>query len=69
MSRPVDRRRGDAWYAQPVVWLGIAVLVASITGCLWLIVVSARHDDSRLPTGREVFGVPVRPASPPDAPP
>jgi len=43
-----------------VVWLGIAVFAASIAGSIWLIVASARYDDedARLPTGRQVFGVP-----------
>ncbi len=36
------------------------MFVASIAGSIWLIVASARYDDedARLPTGRQVFGVP-----------
>lgn len=67
MRPPTDRPRRGAWYAQPVVWLGIAVFAASIAGCAWLIVVAARYDDAKLPTTHEVFGVPVKtpPANPP----
>lgn len=35
----------DAWYRQPVLWLGVAILVASLAGCVWMIVVGARHAD------------------------
>jgi hypothetical protein len=52
-------RRGS-WHSQPVVWLGIAIFTASLAGCLWLIVVSARYDDARLPTRHQVFGVPTQ---------
>lgn len=54
------QRRGS-WYTQPVVWLGIALFAASIAGCLWLIVVSARYDDQPLPIDGRVFGVPTQP--------
>ncbi|MCC7461312.1 MAG: hypothetical protein IT480_02485 [Gammaproteobacteria bacterium] len=50
--------RRDAWYSQPIVWLGFAVLAASLAGCLWLIVVSARYQDAPLPAGEALFGVP-----------
>lgn len=63
---PVEPRRRASWFTQPVVWLGIAVFAASIAGSIWLIVASARYDDesARLPTGRQIFGVPSQPASP-----
>ena len=65
---------GSTWYHQPVVWLGIAVFLASIAGCVWLIVVSVRYADTPLTTAHAVFGVPVSthsaprslPAPPPD---
>ena len=37
-----------AWYRQPVLWLGAAILVASLAGCVWMIVLGARHDDAPL---------------------
>lgn len=49
----------SAWYHQPVLWLGIAVFLASIAGCVWLIVVSVRYADTPLNTSQPVFGVPA----------
>lgn len=34
-----------AWYRQPVLWLGAAILAASLAGCVWMIVLGARHAD------------------------
>ncbi len=62
---PSDPRRGGDWYAQPVVWLGIAVFIASLAGCIWLIVVGARYDDAAISASNRVFGVPTRQTSPP----
>ncbi|MEO7052782.1 MAG: hypothetical protein ABI128_14065 [Rhodanobacter sp.] len=59
-----------AWYHQPVLWLGIAVFVASIAGCVWLIVVSVRYADTPLTTSSHaVFGVPASAHSAARAPP
>ena len=33
------------WYGQPVVWLGVAILLASLAGCVWMIVLGARYAD------------------------
>ena len=50
----------SAWYHQPVLWLGLAVFLASLAGCVWLIVVSARYADTPLSTiPHSVLGVPV----------
>ena len=35
----------DAWYRQPVLWLGAAILAASLAGCVWMIVLGSRHAD------------------------
>ncbi|MCC6611700.1 MAG: hypothetical protein IT515_18765 [Burkholderiales bacterium] len=63
-----DPPRRGSWYSQPVVWLGIAVFAASLAGSVWLIVVSVRYDDTRIPTNHQIFGVPAqqptRPAPP-----
>ncbi|TAL89838.1 MAG: hypothetical protein EPN69_11090 [Rhodanobacter sp.] len=56
---------GSAWYHQPVLWLGIAVFLASLAGCGWLIVVSVRYADTPLSTSQAVFGVPASAAQPP----
>lgn len=34
-----------AWYRQPVAWLGVLVLAASLAGCVWMIVLGARYAD------------------------
>jgi hypothetical protein len=52
------RRR--SWWTQPIAWLSILVLAASLAGCIWLILVAARYGDARTPSGRQVFGVPVQ---------
>lgn len=60
---------GSAWYHQPVLWLGIAVFLASLAGCVWLIVVSVRYADTPLDTSSHaVFGVPASAHSAPDTP-
>ncbi|HEX5305361.1 MAG TPA: hypothetical protein VFW82_04675 [Dyella sp.] len=59
MPRPPADRSG-AWYRQPVLWLGIAVFVASMAGCIWIIVIGARHHDVPVDAPRPVFGVPAR---------
>lgn len=53
-------RRGEAWYQQPVLWLGVAVFTALLAGCVWIIVVSSRHADIPLEgTPHGVLGVPA----------
>jgi len=32
---------GEPWYRPPVMWLGIAVFLASIAGCIALIVTAS----------------------------
>lgn len=50
---------GVRWYHQPVLWLGIAVFVVSMLGCVWIIVASTRSADVPLQTAHVVFGVPA----------
>ena len=48
-----------AW-RQPVVWLGAAIFLASLIGCIVMIVLASRHDDPALDTGGEyLMKVPV----------
>ncbi len=58
MPAPPNKTAGR-WYRQPILWFGIAVFVASIAGCVWIIVASARSADIPLPTSHTVFGVPA----------
>lgn len=37
--------QAGAWYRQPVLWLGAAILAASLAGCVWMIVLGSRHVD------------------------
>lgn len=57
-SRPRDA--GSAWYRQPIVWVGAAVLAASLAGCVWLIVVAERYADPALPaTELQILKMPL----------
>lgn len=57
-SRPHDA--GSAWYRQPIVWVGAAVLGLSLAGCVWLIVVAEHFDDPALPaTGLQILKMPL----------
>ena len=71
MQAPSDiaARTASAWYRQPVLWLGIAIFLASLAGCVWLIVLGARHADTPVQTSHTVFGVPVSAHSSPQHPP
>lgn len=49
-----------AWYRQPLLWLGAVIFVASLAGCVWMIVLGARHADVPVPTHHTgVFDVPA----------
>lgn len=58
----------DAWWRQPVLWLGAAILLASLAGCIVMLMLAARLADAPLPkAGAEVLRVPVaRPAPGPE---
>ena len=54
-DRPQDARTDrpmTAW-RQPVVWLGAAVFLASLIGCVVIIVLAGRHDDPQAGAGVE----------------
>ena len=38
----------QSWYRQPVAWLGVAILVGSLAGCIHLIVFAMAHQDPAL---------------------
>jgi hypothetical protein len=57
------------WYRQPVAWLGLAIFVASLAGCVWMIVLGARHADTPVTTrGEMVFKLPSARPAPADPP-
>jgi len=49
-SLPVDRAPAAAgtWYRQPVLWLGVVILLASLAGCVWMVVLGVRYADPPL---------------------
>jgi hypothetical protein len=54
-------RDAGAWFQQPVFWLGAAILVASIAGCIITIVLAMRHADTPVEAGSgNVLKVPLR---------
>lgn len=60
MRKPTDQPRDEAWYRQPILWLGVLVFAASLAGCIWIIQVSLQHDEA--PThhaARTILGVPA----------
>ena len=67
-AHDVAARTASAWYRQPVLWLGVVVFVASLAGCVWMIVLGATHADTPLDTPHTVFGVPVSAHSTPRHP-
>jgi len=53
-------RAGDAWYRQPVLWLGALIFAASLAGCVWMVVLASRHADAPVETaGASVLKVPL----------
>lgn len=58
----------NAWYRQSIVWLAAAIFVASILGCVWMIVIAQRYSETPSPaTGARILKVPI--AAPPSEPP
>ncbi len=54
----------DKWYRQPVLWLGMLIFVASLAGCIWMIVLGARHaDESVSDTDTTILGMPIHGAA------
>ena len=47
-------------WRQPVVWLGVGILLASLAGCALMIVLAMRHPDQSLPAdGGYIMKLPV----------
>ena len=50
----------ERWYSLPVVWLGAAILLASIAGCIGLILSASRYPDEAVRlSDDELLHVPV----------
>ena len=55
------RADADAWFRQPIVWLGALILAASIAGCVALIVLAWRFPDVPVDTdSAHVTSVPLQ---------
>lgn len=68
-NNPRPGGHGEAWYQQPILWFGAAIFAALLAGCVWMIVVSARHADTPLDAPHAVLGVPASTHStPPPSP-
>jgi len=55
----------DAWYRQPVLWLGAVIFAASLAGCIWTIVLGSRHADLPLEMAERphtLLDMPMHPA-------
>ncbi|AMN46000.1 putative cbb3-type cytochrome c oxidase accessory protein [Steroidobacter denitrificans] len=57
-GRPAVSR--SHWYHQPVAWLGVLIFLASLAGCVWLIIASLRYDENALPdSGEQLLKMPL----------
>lgn len=53
-------REEQPWYRAPVAWLGIAVFVALLAGCIAVIVMADLYADEALPVaGERVLKMPT----------
>ena len=43
----------EPWYRLPIAWLGVAVFIVSIAGCIGVIAMASRYRDEPLPIGGE----------------
>lgn len=43
----------ERWYKLPILWLGAAILLASIAGCVLMVVLGSRYLDEPLPAAGE----------------
>lgn len=65
MTKPTKNSPGhnaydEAWYRQPILWLGAAIFAASLAGCIWLIVLAMQNPDVLTHTPNQaILGVPA----------
>lgn len=60
---PAAGRGRAGWYRSTILWLGIALFVASIAGCFLTVAIALRHADMPLAVGGEqLLSVPAAPA-------
>lgn len=62
------RADGVGWYRHPLSWLGALIFLASLAGCVWLIVMAQRYPDPALDeVGMKILRMPLE-AAPARAP-
>jgi hypothetical protein len=44
---------GERWHRQPILWLGAAILIACIVGCIGMVVLAERYPDEPLPVSND----------------
>ncbi|HET8899020.1 MAG TPA: hypothetical protein VFN09_09650 [Rhodanobacteraceae bacterium] len=59
MHPPTPRHDGHAWYRQPILWLSVVIFIASMAGCIWMIAVSLRYDETPTHHSQSLLGVPT----------
>ncbi|HTS23603.1 MAG TPA: hypothetical protein VMN79_17565 [Casimicrobiaceae bacterium] len=60
----VTRRDSDAWFRQPVVWLGALILAVTIAGCVATILLAWRFADAPIDgDGRHARSAPLEHAA------
>ncbi len=60
LPRPRSRER---WYRSPILWLGAAMFLASLAGCIVTILLALEHADAPLAVeGERLLNVPTAPA-------
>lgn len=67
MSEPGSQARSATrWYRHPLAWLGSFILLASLAGCAWMVVMASRYPDPPLDTGNgQAFRMPLESESTP----
>lgn len=54
----------EHWYRLPIAWLGVAIFILSIAGCIGVIVLASRYSDEPLPVvGERLMKVPAERAA------
>lgn len=62
------RGEGGGWHRHPLTWLGGLIFLASLAGCVWLIVMAQRYPDPVLDeVGMKILRMPLE-AAPARAP-
>ncbi|HEX7338968.1 MAG TPA: hypothetical protein VF271_03440 [Rhodanobacteraceae bacterium] len=52
--------RGEAWYHQPIAWLGILVFLSLLAGCVVTVIIATRYTDHpQHGNARTLLGVPL----------